>query len=150
MCSCSVGTSARKSKKIPCHQIRSMQTTTRRTIEERTDQEPPTNTRRRHHETKSTAYAERLESSEIVMRLKGCLGPALARPPTSMIGPRRSSRNKGCQGRGREFKGCRRRMMAGEHGQRVLRAPSPERYKWSPKGCARCGISTGHRDSPER
>ena len=34
--------------------------------------------------------------------------------------------------------------------QRVLKAPSPERYQWSPKGCARYGISTGHRGAPER
>ena len=29
-------------------------------------------------------------------------------------------------------------------------AKSTERYQWSPKGCARYGISTGHRGPPER
>ena len=81
---------------------------------------------------------------------KGAWHPPLRDRQPVYIGPRRCSRNKGCQGRGREFKGCRRRMMAGERGQRVLKAPSPERYQWSPKGCARYGISTGHRGPPER
>ena len=47
--------------------------------------EPNRNRQRRHHETKSAAYAERLESIEIVMNLRECLAPALARPPASMI-----------------------------------------------------------------
>ena len=36
-------------------------------------------------------------------------------------------------------------MTEGVRGQRVLKAPGPERCQWPPKGCARYGISTGHR-----
>ena len=51
---------------------------------------------------------------------------------------------KGCPGMGASSK------VASSKGAYSTKYWSPERYQWPPKGCARYGISAGHRGAPER
>ena len=132
MCSCSVETSVRGSKKIPRYQLRSTQTTTRHVSEERTDQEPPTNTKRK----------------EISQYRKDWNSIRASKGGASMLArPRQCDRK------------IERQVASGDaEGTKGARAWSRVQWVWmvldnqqsAPKGSARDGISVGLRGTPER